>query len=90
MKNPSDRLNPRRQLYADRLLDYLAWNGRKVFLTPDRYRNVCDETKLSRFAIDQAADDCFELGWINIAMAGEIQVLTLLLTKTKFGNGGRK
>lgn len=56
---PADWLNPRRRLNAERLVAYLAWNGRKAILTPDRYADVQDDLRLDRYAVDQAADDLY-------------------------------
>lgn len=75
---PGNWLNPRRRWYAERLAAYVAWNGRKVFLTPDRYADIRADTALDRWAVDQAADDLFALGCITLTLAGETCVLTLL------------
>ena len=76
---PPDWLNPRRRLYAERLVRFLEWNGRKVIFTPEKYADVRRESGLFPNHVDQAADDLFDLGLIDIHVAGAAHVLTLLL-----------
>lgn len=78
MDHPSSWFHPRRRLYAGRLVEYIQWHGGKVYLTPAKYADIQDRTRLDRYAVEQAADDLCRLRNIDIHMAGETCVLTLL------------
>ncbi|HEY8666967.1 MAG TPA: hypothetical protein VIL86_09890 [Tepidisphaeraceae bacterium] len=67
--DPLSRLNPRRRLLAEALLERLEWRGGKLFLTPQELRD---------FTTAQAADDLFALGLADIRLAGAIVVLALV------------
>ena len=77
------RLSPRRKLYAQNLLTFLwrhrgQWQDRQVRLVPKTYALIADELELDRFAADQAVDDLYALGLIDVRMCNNTQVVTPL------------
>jgi hypothetical protein len=73
------RLSPRRKLYAQRLLDYLnidrhRWRTGQIRFDDDTYARLRDplsfgvfvDKGLDRFSANQALDDLFELGLVDI------------------------
>ena len=77
------RLSPRRKLYAQHLLTFLwlhrgRWQDRQVRLVPNTYAVIAEELELDRFAADQAVDDLYALGLIDVRMYGTTQVVTPL------------
>jgi hypothetical protein len=63
------RLSPRRRVYAQRLLDHVCWNGRKVWLDEHGYTRVKDETGLDRADVNLAVDDLFSLGLVDVRLS---------------------
>src|SRR5262245_25548684 len=62
-------LSPRRKLYAERLLAHLTWHGRKVYFDDRAYGDVHGDDGLDRFAVNQAIDDLYALGLVDVQMA---------------------
>ena len=77
------RLSPRRKLYAQLVLEFLCrdrarWNTGAVWLVHETYVAIADELELDRFAVNQAVDDLFMLGLIDVHLSGKTQVITPL------------
>lgn len=74
------RLSPRRKLYAQRLLDHLQWHGRRVLLDELRYADLAADPQcsLDRFAVNQAVDDLYALGLVDVRLAGGLQLVIAL------------
>lgn len=80
------RLSPRRKLYAQDVLDFLwrdlgRWQNRgAVTLNRDTYERIDDHLGLDRFAVNQAVDDLYALGLIDIRMYSVVQRIIPLAT----------
>jgi hypothetical protein len=77
------RLSPRRKLYAQLVLtllcrDRVRWRDGEVRLVPATYAFIEDELELDRFATNQAIDDLFALGLIDVRLSGTTQIVTPL------------
>ena len=77
------RLSPRRKLYAQNLLTLLCrdrarWRDGEVRLVPATYALIFDELELDRFATNQAVDDLYALGLVDVRLSGPTQVVTPL------------
>ena len=77
------RLSPRRKLYAQLILDFLRrdrarWREGEVRMGAGTYAVISDELDLDRFAVNQAVDDLFALGLIDVRLSGETQLVTPL------------
>lgn len=70
-RRPGEWLNPRRRLYAEKLLHFLWWHGGKRSLNAETYDLVQYEQALDRWATDQAADDLYTLGAVDMRRVGE-------------------
>ena len=75
---PASWFNPRRRFYAERLLRFVWWHGSKLFINDKAYADLAHAERLDRYAVDQAADDLYRLGCIEVRLAGETVVLHLL------------
>lgn len=86
--DPADWLNPRRRLYAEAFLEWLAWNGGKVYLDWRAYADLRDDLRMYRQQADVAIDDLYALGCINLTLThlGGIPVVYQLTTDI---DGGR-
>jgi hypothetical protein len=76
--HPANWLNPRRRCYAQRLLDYIIWHGRKLYLTPDQFADLRDYNRLDPWSVRQAVDDLYSLGVVDVRPAGEVDVVEAL------------
>lgn len=66
---PAAWLNPRRRLQAEAVVDYLRWHGCKITLTAERYDQMRGDFRtehLDRYQVDQAVDDLWSLGCVEI------------------------
>jgi hypothetical protein len=77
------RLSPRRRLYAQNSLDFLwrdraRWREGQVRIDADTYARIADELELDRFSVNQAIDDLFALGMIDVRLSGTTQIVTPL------------
>jgi hypothetical protein len=77
------RLSPRRKLYAQLVLTLLCrdrarWSDGVVRMVPGTYALILDELGLDRFATDQAVDDLYHLGLIDVHLSGSTQLVTPL------------
>jgi hypothetical protein len=77
------RLSPRRKLYAQRLLTLLCrdrarWRDGEVRLVPATYDLIFDELELDRFSVNQAVDDLYALGLVDVRLSGTTQVVNPL------------
>ena len=77
------RLSPRRKLYAQLVLTLLCrdrarWRDGEVRLVPATYVVIADELDLDRFATNQAIDDLYALGLIDVRLSGTTQIVTPL------------
>jgi hypothetical protein len=77
-QKPASWLNPRRRLNVERLIQFLKWNGTKVFFDDSRYDQFRDDYRVDRYVIDQAIDDAYALGLCEIRMVGNIPIVHLL------------
>lgn len=75
----ADWLNPRRRLYCEKVVSFLAWHGGKMYL-PDHSGDVRAETGLDTCAVDRAVDDLFALGAVDVRMWGDRCCVELLST----------
>jgi hypothetical protein len=78
-KSVADWLNPRRRLYAERLIGFLAWRGRKVYFTAVAYADAQHEIRGDIYTVNAAINDLHRLGCIEVHIAGDdIPVARLL------------
>src|SRR4051794_7257425 len=76
--HPGNWLNPLRRLYAERLLAYIWWHGRKIILTPDRFADLLEYERLDPWAVRRTMDDLYMLGVVDVRMAGSVAVVEAL------------
>jgi hypothetical protein len=84
------RLSPRRKLYAASLLDFLNWqshcgrwrDGAVRFddqtydiLADPSAMFACDLKSMDRFAANQAIDDLYALGLVDVRLSGSTQIV---------------
>jgi hypothetical protein len=67
-------LNPRRRDHCERLIRFLAWHGKKIWLGDtvgrDYYGEIRDECGLDRYQADGAIDDLYTLGLVDVSTGG--------------------
>ena len=93
-KSPADWLNPRRRLYCERLINFLWWHGSKVYFDAARYYDCQRDLRCDKYAIDAAIDDLYQLGNVDLVIAGDVPVVHLLdgnldRCSTPWRGGGR-
>jgi hypothetical protein len=76
----ADWLTPRRYQQCQRMIRYLHWHGGKVYLTRAEYSDIRGEAELDRPRADQAIDDLFALGMVEMREAGASYSVVLLDT----------
>jgi hypothetical protein len=76
------RLSPRRKLNAQRFLDYLHWHGRRLRLDDHAYADLRGDRwpafGVDRYVVNQAVDDLYALGLVEIRFGGGVQVIVAL------------
>ena len=77
-RRPADWLNPRRRLNCQRLVAYLIWHGRKIYLDDGRYFDLAADENMDKFQVDAAIDDLFVLGMVEVSMIGDMPCVKLL------------
>jgi hypothetical protein len=71
--------NPRRRLNAEKLIAYLQFYGLKCWLNHWGYPHLEKYTELRRYQIDQATDDLFVLGAVDVRAGGNGVCVELLV-----------
>jgi hypothetical protein len=69
------RLSPRRRILAERLAMYLESRGGKVLLPPRVKNDLAARLEVNSHEVDQAAEDLYALGTIEMRTIGETLVL---------------
>lgn len=75
--HPANWFHPRRRRDAQRVAEYLAFHGHKVYL-PGAYEGIQEWARLDRYHVDQALDDLYALGNIDRREAGDGEAVELL------------
>jgi hypothetical protein len=73
-----DWLNPRRRRNCQKLIDYIAWHGRKIYLDDIRYFDLATDENMDNFQVDAAVDDLFALGIVEVVMIGDMPCVKLI------------
>jgi hypothetical protein len=77
-RRPGAWLNPRRELFCVRMLQYLQWHGCKIVLDGARYADIKSAEGMGAYATDLAVDDLHVMGLVDVRLAGGFEVVELL------------
>jgi hypothetical protein len=88
--HPGVWFNPLRRRNSERLIRFLDWHGRKVRLDRETYADIQAEEKLDPYAADLAAHDLYQLGLVDIRVAGDVGIVQLLKSDLDFWTGSQK
>jgi hypothetical protein len=73
----ADLINPRRMRNVEQLVSYHEWHGGKLYLTRARYSEL-RERGMDRLRVDQAVNDAYTLGNLDLREAGGCLVIELI------------
>jgi len=73
--------NPRRWNQVERLLRHIAWHGMKMHLNEDGYQRLLDEEEMRPYQVDQAADDAWQLGLVEMSWTGGGWIILKVLSQ---------
>jgi hypothetical protein len=66
-------------LYARYVLDYVNMHGGRVFFDSGKYRDLRDSHHLDKHCVRLAVDDLYDLGLVEVRLAGNLEVVTALI-----------
>lgn len=76
-----ERLTPQRRQNAERLLEYVAWHGGKVYLYPPRLADIRRDWRtrgMDSHDSRHAADDLHHLGLARVSIRPDVTIIQLL------------
>ena len=71
-------MNPLQRQNAERFVEYLKWNGRKIYLRPEVYADLREHSRLYYCDVQQVISCLHRIGCIDIQTGGAWAVVQLL------------